>query len=443
MGLTKTIAKFIVDTKETDIPSAAYDHSKVAFMDWLAVTMAAKDDPLVEKLIRYADQMGGFEQASIIGHNMKKTVSQATLINGSASHALDYDDTLATFLGHPSVTIFPSILAISEWKEKSGHDFLTAYIIGIKVGATVGMCAGGEHYLIGWHGTSTLGHFASAAACARLLGLNEEQTVNALGIAGTQASGLKRVFGTMCKPFHAGKSSDAGLLSALLAREGFTSADDILEGAHGFFQVLKGQENEDVINTLGKTWEVENIAQKYHASCHATHSPIEAARNIVQKENINLDDIESIKISSSQLSCDAAGKTEVNTGLEGKFSIPYCVANALLRGNTGMQAFTDEKVNDQKIKDLMTKISLVLDDQKLGLESTVEIETKDGRVNSAFSDILQEIPEYEVKKDKIKAKFLDLCSPILGEAKTIEIVEDIFSLENQANMKGFIEKFNV
>ena len=132
-------------------------------------------------------------------------MSQATLINGSASHALDYDDTLRSFLGHPSVTLFPGLLALAEWQGKPGLDFLTAYLVGLQAGATVGGAAGLAHYKAGWHGTSTIGYLASAAGAARLLGLNEVETTWALGIAGTQASGLKRVFGTMCKPFHAGR----------------------------------------------------------------------------------------------------------------------------------------------------------------------------------------------------------------------------------------------
>ena len=140
------------------------------------------------KLIAYADTMGGNPQATIIGHTMKKSVSQAALINGSASHVLDYDDTLVSFFGHPSVTLFPSLLALAEWQGKTGKEFLTAYLMGLQIGGTIGVCAGLDHYMAGWHATSTLGHLASAAGCAKLLGLDVDQTRNALGIAATQSS---------------------------------------------------------------------------------------------------------------------------------------------------------------------------------------------------------------------------------------------------------------
>jgi 2-methylcitrate dehydratase PrpD len=408
-------------------------------MDWLAVTFAGKDDPLVAKLIDYTDMMGGNEQATIIGYHRKKDVSSAALINGSASHALDYDDTLVSFLGHPSVTIFPSLLALSEWRGKSGKDFLTAYLIGLQAGGTVGACASLDHYMAGWHATSTLGHLASAAACSRLLGLTEKQTVYALGIAGTQASGLKRVFGTMCKPFHAGRASQSGLMAALLAEQGFTSAEDILEGPQGFFEALKGKVNEDIVAMMGLGWDVQNLSQKYHASCHATHSPLEAALEVIKAEDIRLDDIKAIIVHASTLSLQAAGKTEPVSGLEGKFSISYCVANAILRGETGMRAFTDELVNDASVQALMKKITVINDPEMKALESLVEVETHQGGSFHAFSDILQQIPSLEVKKERVASKFLDLCGPVLGKKKSLTLKKKIEAMDTLPDMGDMAE----
>ncbi len=439
MGLTARLGSFIADTDAKSIPPEAFEHAKVAFLDWVAVTVAGKDDPLVKKLIDYASTMGGHEQATILGHGMKKSVSQAALINGSASHALDYDDTLASFLGHPSVTLFPSLLALAEWKEKSGEAFLAAYLVGLQAGIAVAECAGMEHYMAGWHGTSTIGHLASAAGCAWLLGLDAKQCAYALGVGATQASGLKRVFGTMCKPFHAGRSSQAGLMSALLAEQGFTSADDVLEGPHGFFQVLRGNGNEEPAAKLGKEWGVEGLSQKYHASCHATHSPLEATLAIVEKEKVSLDEIAAIRVQSSQLALDAAGKKEAFTGLEGKFCIPYCVANALVRGQTGTQAFTDEKVRDPEVRALMEKITVVLDPEMKTLESRVEMRTRGGKVHTAFSDVLQQIPVLETKRERVKSKYFDLCGPVIGAEKTRALAEQILGLEKLENLKPFAE----
>jgi len=439
MGMTQKLAEFITVTDSSKIPSIAYEHAKTAFMDWLAVTMAGKDDPMVLKLIEVENEMGGKPQATILGHKMKKSVSQAALINGTASHVLDYDDTLVPFLGHPSVTLFPSLLSLSEWKEKSGHEFLTAYLVGLQVGGTIGRCAGLDHYMAGWHATSTLGHLASAAGCAKLLHLDQKQSVFALGIAATQASGLKRVFGTMCKPFHAGRSSQAGLLSALLAQKDFTSAEDNLEGPQGFFAALKGKLEEEVLALLGLGWDVEQISQKYHASCHATHSPLEASMAIVKDNHLSLDKIKAIQVHSSKLAMDAAGKNEPSTGLEGKFSIPYCVANALMRGETGTQSFTDEKVNDPEIRRMMKKVTVVLDPAKTALEAGVEIETDDGRRYKGFSDILQQIPPLEMKQDRVRKKFFDLFGTVYNGKKAKQTAEKIQNLEKIEKMGDFIK----
>ena len=436
-GMTARLADFIVHTDAARIPEDAFEHAKVAFMDWIAVTLAGKDAPLVRRLIAYTDLEGGRRQAAILGHGMKKSLGQAALINGAASHALDYDDTLVSFLGHPSVTLFPSLLALSEWLRKSGRDFLTAYLIGLQAGGTVGACASLDHYMAGWHATSTLGHLASAAGCARLLGLDERQTVYALGIAATQASGLKRVFGTDCKPFHAGRSSQAGLMAALLAREGFTSAEDTIEGPHGFFHVLKGKVNEEIVGLLGLGWDVRNLSQKYHASCHATHSPLESAMTLVEKEGVALEDIQEIRVHSSQLALDAAGKMEPRTGLEGKFSIPYCVANALLRGETGNASFTDEKVGEPAVRELMKKVTVILDPEIKALEAKVELRTASGRTLSGFSDILQQIPPLEVKKQRVLGKFMDLSAPVIGEEEASRLAQRIAGLEKTKSMRAF------
>ncbi|MCP4750016.1 MAG: MmgE/PrpD family protein [Proteobacteria bacterium] len=439
--MTRILADFVADFDLSNIPDSVFEHAKVALMDWLGVTLAGKDDPLVIKLLQYTDLVGGNQQATILGHGVKKSVAQAALVNGSASHALDYDDTLATFLGHPTVTLFPGLLALSEFKNKSGSDFLVAYIVGLKVGTVIASSAGYDHYMSGYHGTATMGCLASAAACSRLLGLDGRKTAYALGIAGTQSAGLKRVFGTMCKPFHAGRAAETGVMSALLAENGFTSAEDILEGPNGLFAAMKGAVNEDVLKTLGQTWAIEDIAQKYHASCHATHSPIEATWSVLDQEGLSVNDVKSINVRSSELALSAAFRKEAHNGLEGKFCIPYCVANALLRGrgNTGLQAFTDERVNDPEIQTFMTKISTALDPEKMALDATVEVETNDGRVFSAYSNILSEIPELQVKQAKIKDKFTDLCQPILGDQKTQKLLDAVSSLQETREMNSMIE----
>jgi 2-methylcitrate dehydratase PrpD len=439
-GFTQAIAQFIVETAPEAIPADAYEQAKVAFLDWLAVLLAGKDEPLVVKLIEQAKMLGGHEQATILGHGLKTNVSLAALVNGSASHALDYDDNLKAFSGHPSVTLFPGLVALSEWQEKSGMAFLTAYIIGLEAACAIGACMGfKEHYGRGWHGTSTLGRFAAAAACSRLLGLNIQQTLYALSIAGTQASGLRRVFGTMCKPLHAGKASQIGLESALLAQDGFTGVEDILEGPQGFFQVMGGKEDDASLEALGQSWQIRNLSQKFHASCLETHGAMEAALNIATKNRLLFHEIRSVKIRTTPICMNVAGIQEPKTGLEGKFSIPYCVANALLRSNTGPQAFTDEKVLAPEIRQFMKKISVRPASEFEGVGVAAEVVIKDiqGREFQEYFDPLV-APPIEVKKEKVKSKFMNLCRDMMGEKAAIRAVDAILAMEKTPSMRELV-----
>jgi len=229
-------------------------------------------------------------------------------------------------------------------------------------------------------------------------------------------------------------------MSALLGKNGFTSAEDILEGESGFFQAMKGAVDENVLNTLGETWLIERLAQKYHASCHATHSPIEATWAIFDKEGLSIADIKTITVFSSEVGLSAAHQTTASTGLEGPFCIQYCVANALLRGkgSTGLQAFSNEKVNDPEIKTVMNKISSILDPELTMMDARVEVETNGGKIFSAYSSILEEVPELDDKKSKIKDKFMDLCEPVLGRPKADDLVKAISHLEEVDNMSEVV-----
>jgi len=244
----------------------------------------------------------------------------------------------------------------------------------------------------------------------------------------------------MCKPFHAGKASQTGLMSAMLASDGFTAADSIVEGDDGFVKVLNGTANENADNILVNKWIVDELIQKYHASCHATHSPIEGVYSIVDEHGLDLNDIESIRLNVSQLAVGAAGKTEPETGLEGKFSISYCVANALLRRDTGNRAFTDEKVNDPQVKALMDKISIEVTNEYKMVEALVKITAKSGETYFASADVMTDIPDIETKKSKIKDKFVDLGTPVLGREKTENLLQLIADLDKISNIKAVVDQ---
>src|SRR6516162_4689620 len=232
--LTRALAERAIALCYDELPAPVRELAEQCILDYLGVAIAGSQDPLVRILLDEMAETGGSPQSSIIGHSARLPVLSAALVNGSAAHALDYDDVNMAMPGHPSVAILPGLLALAELKESSGTEVITAFVAGYETSCRIGAALQPGHYALGFHSTGTVGCFGAAAACARLLGLDAEATAMALGIAGTQAAGLKSQFGTMCKPFHAGKAAENGLLSARLAIRGFSSRADLLECEQGF-----------------------------------------------------------------------------------------------------------------------------------------------------------------------------------------------------------------
>jgi len=437
--MTRELAHFIVTFDESGIPDDIYDHAKLALLDWMAVTVAGSNEPLTQKLIKHSMFLGGNEQSSVLGHRMKMSVTQAALINGSSSHAHDFDDSHSVFRGHPSASIFASLFALAELENTNGKDFLTAYIIGLHTALAIADSNAKEIYMKGLHNTSVLGIIASAAASARLLDLNEEQTLNALGIATTQAFGLKASFGTMSKPFHAGHAAEGAVVAVLLARDGFTGAHDILEGLNGLFEAMGGAVNDQGLENLGKVWGIEQMAVKYHASCHWTHSPIDAVLELQKENSLKYQDIEAIRILVSEIALKTANIQQPETGLQGKFSIPYTAANALVTGETGIQAFTDDAVVNADISDLISNTRVRAIKDNIDFAADVTIKTKDGQIYMTEVDVMAEFPELSEKTLKVKNKFDDIVIPILGEEKAVEFANAILSIEEMDNINELLQ----
>ncbi len=263
MEITRTLAEFVHATRFTDMPDPVIQKAKECFLDWLGVTLAGTTDPVAPVITRYCQSFGGRPEASVIGTNLRTDSASAALANGVIGHALDFDDYHDETVIHASAACIPAILAVAERNGLSGEDFLAAMILGIDVCIRVGLALGDYHYQRGWHTTATAGTFGATAGVARLLKLDVGQTVNAFGICGTQASGLRQVFGTMSKPFHAGKVSLEGVMSGFLAQGGFTASKRIIEGDLGLLEVLTENANEQIIlDQLGSHWYVMDLSIK-------------------------------------------------------------------------------------------------------------------------------------------------------------------------------------
>ena len=303
------------------------------------------------------------------------------------------------------------------------------------MGCWLAQAIGPQHYHAGFHGTATVGRHAAAAAVSFLLGLDKQQIISALGIAGTQSAGLRRSFGTMAKPLHAGMAAEGGVNAAILAEAGFEAAEQIYEGQFGVMQAMQGANNSVDPASFKETHPVEILTPKIHAACHCTHGPIEMMQAVAAEYEVGADDIQSVQVLCSQVSLDNANKTKPQSGLEGKFSINYSMANALLREDTGLMGYTDDKVAEPAVRALMDKIQVEVDDEHrdADLKTTCHFTFASGEVVSRTLDPIKVPPSLEEKRERVGQKFSSLCRMVYGNEKTELLgsrLQELVSVEN-------------
>ena len=438
--LTDLFCQIVREGKSGNIPNDVYDQSKICFLDWLSCVVAGNEEPIVKKMKRYAQTIGGNKQASILMTGEKTSVLNATIVNAAAAHIMGNDDTSTIYIGHSSASLMPGLLSLSEWQDKSGLDFLRAHIIAFKIASILGEITGLTPYQKGFWTTTTVGGIAAAAGCSYLLDLDELQTSYALGIAAGTASGLKSVFGSEAKAYHIGHMASSAISAAILGKEQVTCSE-MLENIDGYLQVYKGSINIDGVEKyLNGYDEFDHLAQKYHASCHFTHSAIEAIERISTKNTLKISDIDAIEIQASDLGVKAAGKTVINTILDAKFSAIYCVANKLLRGKTGIDVFTEENIKDPAILSFMKKITLKTNIALKPMESKVTVTLSNGNRLSETVDVFSEIPTLDIKREKIIQKFYANCKKAFPEEKISRLVEMIMNLQKVDTMRLVAEE---
>src|SRR5438067_2478691 len=280
------------------LPDEVRALARQCVLDYYGVALAGADDRLAHILLDELEEAGGAPQAGIIGHKARLPALAAAMVNGVIGHALDYDDVNLAMPGHPSVAILPGLLALAEARQSSGRDVIAAFVAGYETACRIGSALRPGHYNLGFHATGTVGAFGAAAACAHLLGLDAEATARALGVAGTQAAGLKSQFGTMCKPFHAGKAAQNGLLAARLAARGFSSRADLVECVQGF-AATHGPDfrPEAALADPANGFHIYANLFKYHAACYMTHAPIECGRELRDSHGVSPEAIADIALS--------------------------------------------------------------------------------------------------------------------------------------------------
>ncbi|MCD6152744.1 MAG: MmgE/PrpD family protein [Syntrophobacterales bacterium] len=440
---TRKLAEFVYKTSFEDIPQEVREHSKLVFLDWLGAALAGSGEGIASVMLRFIDDIDGKngpDQATIIGKNVKTDMLKAALINGSMSHALDIDDYHGPTLCHPTVTFLPGILALSQQNHLEGKDIITAMTVAFDILVRVGYGAKRIHYDRGWHATSTLGKFGATAGAGKLLKLDVDGLINAFGIAGTVAGGVRQVFGTMGKPFHAGKASMDGLLAALLAQSGFQCSKEIIEGENGFMTLFSDDPDLDtMLDQLGEYYYLPTVSFKPYASCGGTHSTIDMMKELREKNNINVDDVKEIRIDAGKIALDAAGKVAPKTGLEGKFSTYYCAAVALAEGAASPDKFTDEKVNDPRLVALRQKVKISVPEPDLGFALRAVIQMKDGTEYSASTDAPRGDPANPISYDELAEKFRGLTKNVISEANVEQLIDKIKTLDRVSDIETLLD----
>jgi 2-methylcitrate dehydratase PrpD len=360
MGTTESLAQWIAATAYDDIPAAAYEQAKKSILDYLGTTIQGSTTELGRIIIDFTQEQGGHPQARVIATNIRTASPNAAFANGALGHAEDFDD-LGGIGGHPAIVLTPPALALAEELHRSGREVLTAWAIGYEVGTRL---SSNLHPDRDWHPTAIFGTMAAAVVASKLLRLDVGKTRMALGIAGSEAAGLRRNFGTMTKPFHPGHAARSGVVAAKLAARGFTADPDIIEGRQGYADNFGGARCNlpAVTQFLGKFYHLatEGTRIKPWPCCGGNHQTLTGLLNLLKQHTIEPDQVELIEHIGPNVPCTGALlRDEVHQGLDGKFCLRYNIAAAVIDGKVDLETFTNKRAEQGDLQAFMSRVRLV------------------------------------------------------------------------------------
>jgi 2-methylcitrate dehydratase PrpD len=438
--LTQALAERSSSLAFEELPQDVVEIARQALLDWFAVTLggSAENAPrtLLEVLAagRPDDRTDG--AASVVGHGTRLSARDAAFVNGVSSHVLDFDDVNIVLISHMSVAMLAAALALAEELDATVRSVLTAYVAGYETASRIAVAVGPDHYFRGFHSTGTIGTFGAAAACARVLGLDAQRTSVALGIAASEAAGLKCNIGTMTKSFHAGKACENGLLAAMLAARGFTANAQAIEAAQGFAAISGGEYDPDAALARPRSgWHLRDNLFKHHASCYFTHSTIEGLLELTREHAFARDDVESVTIHVSDAELGTCVIAEPRTGLEVKFSIAHLAAMTLLERSTS--AIGDEIAFDEDVIATRSRVALVPDGAP-GEPTRVAVTLRDGTVLTAARDVNTPERDLAAQLERLSEKFRALAEPILGDGGAGELLAALRGLDGDDGVRALM-----
>lgn len=415
------------------------ERARQCVLDWLGVALAGSTEGTTAIVLGELAELAGPGRTggcTVLGHATRLGVLDAALVNGTAGHALDYDDVNSAMLGHPTAPVLPAVLALAEHIGADDRRVVTAFVAGYEAECAVGRALGTSHYARGFHTTGTAGTLGAAAACSNLLGMNKEQTAVALGLAATQAAGLKSMFGTMAKPFHAGRAASAGVLAARLAAGGFSADPAAIEAEQGLAATHSdGFDADRGLAPPARGWHLRENLFKYHASCFQTHSSIEGLVRLRAIEGLEPADVAEVCIHADGLQMGMCAIPEPTTGLEVKFSLRHTAAFALAGVDSSAPAsFTDASACDPELVGLRERITVVPDGTP-GRPTSVDIVLGDGRRFSVAHDVSVPEADLAVQGRRLEAKFTALATPVLGPEGAGEMVRGVAGLGDGTDLR--------
>lgn len=455
-GLTHEVAEFVLGTRVADLPPVVVANGKKSVLDGLGLALSgsvAKSGELVRRHL--ADLGSPAGTATVIGSDMKVPPRFAAFCNGVGIHADDYDDTqLAVakdrvygLLTHPTAPALPAALAMGEATGASGADVMLAYHLGVEVECKIAEAIDPRHYQHGFHATATCGTYASASAAGRLMGLDVETMTRALSIAGSQSAGLRENFGTMTKPFHAGRSSESGIVAAQFAGYGWTAAANILEAPRGFFRAAGGGYDRSAIaGKLGAPWTFDSpgVSIKPHPSGSLTHPGMTEMLRLIRENGITAKDVVRVRIGTNSNMPNALIHHDPRNELQAKFSMEFCMAILLIEGRAGLNEFTDEVVLRPDVKEMIKKVDFVVDDRAEAagyhlMTTYIDIHLADGRTVSGMADFGKGSPANPMSYDEVAGKFRECAEFARWDMhRADEIVAMVAELERLPDIHGLM-----
>lgn len=439
MKETSTLAAWLLDCSHDDIPDDVRHEARRALLNYLGCALGGSQEPAVGIALTALAPYSGPPRARVIGRSERTDPLLASLLNGISAHVHDYDDTTPGNYVHPSAPVASALFAYASVTPVSGADFLDAFVLGFEATTRTGNAVYPAHYDAGWHITGTAGVFGAAAAIGRLLGLGNEQMTWALGLAATQASGLREMFGTMGKAFHPGRSAQNGYAAALLAQAGFTAASNAIEGPRGFAAVQASRSDlTRITDGLGVEFGLRGNTYKPFPCGIVNHPTIDGCIRLSREHDLEPDQIRAVHLEVAPLVLDLCNKQGITLGLEGKFSVYHGAAVGLVRRKAGLGEYTDETVNDPAVRRVREATTAAANTEITEDQARIEVTLRDGTRLTEFVEASLGNLRRPMTDSDLEAKFLDQSAVILGEKPSRDAVRMCWNLDSLEAMDPLI-----